>query len=95
VNDLGPGETEVLALALESSSPVVVLDDGLARRAAKVLNVPLTGTLGLLLDAKTRGLVPAVLPLLDRLQELRFRVSTQTRESVLRSAGEGSGWVGR
>jgi predicted nucleic acid-binding protein len=67
VHDLGPGEAEVLALALESPSPVVILDDGLARREAKILKVPHTGTLGLLLDAKAKGLVPRVLPLLDRL----------------------------
>ena len=87
-SDLGPGESEVLALALESTSPVVILDDGLARQAAKAMKVPLTGTLGLLLDAKSKGLVRSVLPLLDQLQELRFRVSQRTRDSVLRSAGE-------
>jgi predicted nucleic acid-binding protein len=34
VFDLGPGETEVLALALESHDAVAILDDGLARRVA-------------------------------------------------------------
>lgn len=32
VKDLCPGETQVLALALELSSPVVILDDNLARQ---------------------------------------------------------------
>jgi uncharacterized protein len=35
--DLGSGETAVLALALERSDPVVILDDALARRHAQVL----------------------------------------------------------
>lgn len=34
VTDLGPGETEVLTLGLESREAVVVLDDTLARRVA-------------------------------------------------------------
>ena len=88
VNDLGPGETEVLMLALELHDAVVVLDDGLARQVAETLRLPLTGTLGLLLDAKRKGLVPAVVPLLDQLHALRFRVSASTRAAVLRLAGE-------
>ncbi len=55
VSDLGAGETEVLMLALESKDPLVLLDDGLARRVAKTLSLPAKGTLGLLLDGKRRG----------------------------------------
>jgi predicted nucleic acid-binding protein len=44
--DLGPGETAVLALALESRDPVVILDNALARRYADVLGLPLTEPLG-------------------------------------------------
>ena len=47
VSGLGPGETEVLALGLEMPGTVVVLDDLLARRTAKAMGLPLTGTLGL------------------------------------------------
>jgi predicted nucleic acid-binding protein len=53
-----------------------------------MLSIQLTGTLGLLLDAKRIGLVPAVAPLLDRLQELRFRLSSRTRAAVLKLAQE-------
>lgn len=88
VTNLGRGETEVLMLALESREAVVVLDDALARRVAETLGLRLTGTLGLLLDAKRAGLVPAVGPLLDQLQELRFRVAADTRAAVLKLAGE-------
>ncbi|MBI3301920.1 MAG: DUF3368 domain-containing protein [Deltaproteobacteria bacterium] len=88
VNDLGPGETEVLALALESTDAVVILDDALARQVAETLGIRLTGTLGVLLDAKRAGLVPAVAPLLDQLQALRFRLASHTRAAVLKLAGE-------
>lgn len=34
--DLGPGEREVLALAVESPEAIAILDDALARRSARV-----------------------------------------------------------
>lgn len=88
INDLGPGETEVLMLALEKRDRVVVLDDALARRVAETLGLQLTGTLGLLLDAKKSGLITAVEPYLDQLGALRFRLSRETRVAILKIAGE-------
>ncbi|MBM3883622.1 MAG: DUF3368 domain-containing protein [Verrucomicrobia bacterium] len=85
---LGRGEASVLALALELATPVVIIDDAVGRRTAELLGIPLTGTLGLLLDAKKRDLIPAVKPLLDELDRLQFRVSPATRSAVLKLAGE-------
>lgn len=90
VTDLGAGETQVLALALESTGASVVLDDGLARRVAASLGLTVEGTLGLLLDAKQAGLVPSVAPLVDQLQTLGFWLDARTRAAVLRLAGEAS-----
>jgi predicted nucleic acid-binding protein len=90
VTDLGPGEAEVLALGLERRSAVLVLDDAVARRTARMLQLRHTGTLGLLLDAKRAGYIPSVASPLDRLQELGFRVGTNTRSVILGLAGETS-----
>ena len=67
-----------------------MLDDALAREMAETLDLHLTGTLGLLLDAKKAGLIPALQPILDELQSLRFRVAPRTYSAVLRLAGESS-----
>jgi len=88
VTDLGPGESQVLALALETPGTAVIVDDFLARRTAEALHIPLTGTLGVLLAAKRHGLVGEIASILDRLQALRFRVSPATRTAVLKLAGE-------
>ncbi len=88
VTDPGAGETEVLALALESAGALALLDDGLARRVARAAGIAIEGTLGLLLDAKKAGLIDAVAPLLDRLDALNFRLHVRTRAAVLRLAGE-------
>lgn len=85
---LGPGETQVLMLALETPEAIAVLDDALAREMAEALDLPMTGTLGLLLDAKRAALVSHICPLLDRLQALRFRLAKHTRMAVLKLAGE-------
>ncbi|HSK78445.1 MAG TPA: DUF3368 domain-containing protein [Thermoanaerobaculia bacterium] len=86
--DLGAGEREVLALAVEISDPLVVLDDALARRFARRFELPLTGTLGLLLKAKQIGRIGQINPSLDRLDSLGFRLDDKTRASVLEIAGE-------
>jgi len=88
MTDLGPGEAQVLMLTIESKGVIAVLDDALARRIADTFDLPFTGTLGLLLDAKQAGLVPAVGPLLDRLQALCFRLAPDTRQGILKLAGE-------
>ena len=88
VTDLGPGEREVLALALETPDCVCVLDDAQARRLAITLQLHITGTLGILIDAKRAGIIPSVGPLLDRLHRLGFRLAAHTRAAVLKLAGE-------
>ncbi|MHB8120201.1 MAG: hypothetical protein ACYDHX_16020 [Methanothrix sp.] len=60
ITDLGPGESQVLMLALEMPESVALLDDALARRVAIAKEIPIKGTLGLLLDAKRAGHISAV-----------------------------------
>jgi predicted nucleic acid-binding protein len=55
VTDLGAGEREVLALALETPDSVCVLDDALARQVASALQIRFTGTLGVLLMQSELG----------------------------------------
>jgi hypothetical protein len=88
ITDLGPGESQVLMLALESPGAVAVIDDALARRMAEALGIKFTGTLGVLLDAKQAGHLPTIAPLLDQLQLLRFHLAPHTRAAVLKRAAE-------
>jgi hypothetical protein len=87
VSQLDAGESEVLWVALETSA-IAVLDEVPARRAAAQLGIAFTGTLGLLVDAKKRGLVAKVAPLLDELELHEFHMSQQVRAAILRAAGE-------
>jgi len=88
VTDLGLGEREALALAVETTDSLVLLDDALARRYARFLGIEFTGTLGILLKAKRSGYLASVAPILDQLEALRFRLDPSTRATVLKLAGE-------
>ena len=88
VTDLGAGEAQVLALALEEPGSLVILDDHLAREVAKLQNLRITGTAGVLLKAKQAGHISAVAPLLERLIRLDFRLSNAVKTRILQSAQE-------
>lgn len=56
---LGLGESETLALALESKAGVVALDDGKAMKAARVLGLPFITTLTFVLQLLFSGNIRA------------------------------------
>ena len=85
---LGAGESEVIALAAEREKSTVILDDGPARQTAREMNLRLTGTMGLLIQAKRQGHLDRVRPLVDALAEADFRLSESLYERTLRLAGE-------
>ncbi len=85
---LGAGESEAIALALETPPDYVLLDDLAARRLAQSFNLNVLGTVGLLLLAQQRGLLPALRPALDALLAADFRISTALYTFALRQAGE-------
>jgi uncharacterized protein len=85
--DLGLGEREVMALCLAEGA-TAILDDNMARRQADQLGITVTGTLGILLKAKDHGHIAEIRPLLDRLEQLGFRLASGTRQAVLQDANE-------
>lgn len=64
--DLGAGESQVISQCIQNSA-VAVLDDGEARACARSHELPLIGTLGVILRACRLGLVPAARPLIEQL----------------------------
>ncbi len=81
------GEAEAITLAYEKRIRII-LDDRKAREAAMRLGIPVTGTLGLLVIAKRRGFLSAVLPVLNALEENHFRIGLNLKMEALRLAGE-------
>ena len=87
--ELDTGEAEAIALALEVEVDLLLIDERRARTVAARFGRPVIGVLGVLTEAKRRGLIHAVRPLLDAL-DLRagFRISAALRARVLEAAGE-------
>lgn len=52
---LHDGEVEVMILSKEIGAEVVIIDDANAKKHAKYLGLPVTGTLGILIKAKQAG----------------------------------------
>jgi predicted nucleic acid-binding protein len=89
--DLGEGEAEAIALAVELQADLLIVDDLLARQAARNFGLMFVGTVGVLLEARQKGLLPEIKPALDDLIDLAgFRLSGQLYARVLREAGEDS-----
>jgi predicted nucleic acid-binding protein len=85
------GEIAALSLALELGAELVLMDEAEGRAVATTLHLRTMGILGILLLARERALIPAVAPLLDRLQhEAHFWMTPALRSSVLSAAGETS-----
>jgi len=87
-SDLGPGELAALALALENPGKIVLLDDALARRVAEAAGLTVWGTLRVLLEGKSGGLIGTIAPLVERLSGAGMRISPSIRQRVLALAGE-------
>lgn len=86
--DLGPGELNAMALALENPDRVVLLDDMLARRTAQAAGLIVWGTLKVLLEAKVHAHIDRVEPFLNRLNHAGMWMSSGIRQRVLALAGE-------
>ncbi len=82
---LDRGEAEVLALAVERSARLVVIDERKGRQYAKHLGLAVTGTLGILLLAKQQKLIPSVNTLIQQLQSsgLYFAPELVTRVLIM------------
>jgi predicted nucleic acid-binding protein len=76
LNSLDLGEASVIALATEYSDPLVVLDDGKARKYAAGLGIKLTGTLGIILKCLDFGIIAKheLMVILSELQRNNFRL---------------------
>ena len=84
---LGSGEAEAIALAKERRAPLLI-DERIGRVAAAREGATIFGTGAVLIVGKCRGLLPAVRPEIEALQQVGYRMSYAIRAEILRLAGE-------
>lgn len=86
--DLGSGEAAVIALAQLINDSVAVLDDLAARRCAQALGLKVTGTLGLVLIAKRKRMIPNVSDALDAIVAAGLYVAPKHLQAIRAAASE-------
>jgi hypothetical protein len=86
---LDAGEAEAIALAVETTSTLLLMDERKGRAAARSLGVPVTGALGIVAKARRTGAIPSAKAEIDRLRsEAGFFISSDVEAHTLRLAAE-------
>jgi predicted nucleic acid-binding protein len=85
---LGIGESSVLAYALAHPGAEAIIDDLQGRKCASNLNIPVRGTLGIVLSAKKRGVIPQARPVIEKLLMSGLYLSRYVIDTALKKVGE-------
>ena len=84
---LQPGEQAAIRLAESMKADIILLDEKAARRVAEARGLPVTGLLGILGEAATRGLVD-IAKSVDDLRTTTFRSSPALFKAILDRFGK-------
>lgn len=86
---LGQGEAEAIALSLDVTANLLLMDERRGRHTAERLGILCLGTAGVLLQAKQRSLIAALRPELEALtSKADFWLSDSLQKALLALAGE-------
>jgi predicted nucleic acid-binding protein len=80
---LDRGESEAIVLAKNINADLIIIDERKARRIAKDVGLKVTGTLGILVEAKQQGLIKELKSLLDELMDNNIRISRKLYMEIL------------
>ncbi|MCE2719216.1 MAG: DUF3368 domain-containing protein [Dolichospermum sp.] len=87
--ELDEGESEAITLFIEKPNQAILLDEKSARRVAKQMNLPVLGTVGILIWAKQNGLILNLREQLDALQSVgKFRLSNLIYQEAIKKVDE-------
>lgn len=85
---LDKGESEVIQLALEKNASFVIIDDKRGRNISLLKGLQVVGTAGILLQAKDKGLIKAVIPLIKELKRNNIYFSDILMKKIMSISGE-------
>ncbi len=91
MRDLDRGESESITLALELRADLILLDEKEGRHIAQRFGLRTVGVIGIVVEAKAKGMIGTIRPLLDALrQRAGFYISDALYQSTLIRTGERS-----
>ena len=86
--NLGTGEQEAIALYMDLSADLLIIDDARAKKVAYANGLEVMGSIGILLLAKQRGLIDKIRPMLNLLAVSDIHLGSSIIEKALKLAGE-------
>jgi hypothetical protein len=88
-SELDLGEAAAIALMLEGKGDVLLMDERRGRRVAVREGLNVVGLIGVLLEARQRGLITSLATVIGELEQIAgFRISSRLKERVLLAVGE-------
>ena len=88
LDELDQGEAETIVLAQELNAEWVLMDEKAGRRKLTEMGINKIGTLGILLRAKSAGLLSTVRPDIEKLRAQHFSISQAVIDAILKEADE-------
>lgn len=85
---LDKGEASAIALAMEMTDCLLIIDELKGRRLAQQLGIKIAGTLAIIVEAKKRGHIASIQPILQKIKNTNFRLTQSLEEVLLNDAGE-------
>ena len=82
------GESSAIALAIETPDCTIILDDNKARKIAERLGLNFTGTIGVIIKAKLSGVIPSIKPILEKIRQSDFRLTSDIELQAIKEANE-------
>jgi len=80
---LDRGEASSIALALELENATLIIDETKGRKIAQSYSIDIIGTIGIILLAEKKGLIPDVIAVLLRLVNKGFRLSDKLIDRII------------
>ncbi|MCO6476679.1 MAG: DUF3368 domain-containing protein [Phaeodactylibacter sp.] len=89
LKELDQGEAEAITLAIEIKSDLLVIDEQKGRKVSRRYGLRIIGVLGILINAKKRGIISNVKPYMDDLREKAgFHISEKLYSEILKRVDE-------